>query len=284
MRNRTLALTALLTAVSGASAGSMNWRWEDRFSNSEAAKLQRWVRHAQSGVESLFGSVPMTIDVHFHRSNRGGEPVPWANTSKGRRLGVNFHVDTRYSEDRFKRDWTAPHELSHLLFPYVGRSGMWFSEGIASYLQYQVMYANGTHSWERAIERYAGRFRAARRDNRPRSESIVDLTGKIRQTRSYVRLYWGGAAFFMNADYRLHQDHNMRLNDVIARYVDCCYRRNGVGAMDMIRTFDRISGTDVFSTTYDDTVATAGFPSTSQALAWLADNPPILRHRSAEAP
>lgn len=281
---KTLSALVVLSASGAASADHMNWRWEDRFSASEAAKLQRWIRHAHGGIEALIGTMPMVYDVHFHRSSRSGEPVPWANTSKGRRLGVNFHVDTRFGEDRFKADWTAPHEISHLLFPYVGRNGMWFSEGIASYLQYQVMYANGTHSWDRAIERYQGRFRAARRDNRPRNESIVDLTGKIRQTRSYVRLYWGGAAFFMNADYRLHQEHGMRLNDVIARYVDCCYRRNGVGAMDMIRTFDRISGTEVFSTTYDETVATAGFPSTSQALAWLADNPPTLRVRSTEAP
>jgi hypothetical protein len=92
----------------------------------------------------------------------------------------------------------------------------------------------------------------------------------------YVRLYWGGAAYFLHADRRLFLDYGTRLTDIIQEYSDCCYTPWGTDAEGMIRQFDRLRGSTAFSDTYAQTVARSGFPETADALIWLRRNPPRL--------
>ncbi len=267
----------VLFCLSGTAAASQRWHWEDRFSNTERENLVSWVEHAHSGMENLFGDLPYSYDVYFHRSDNSNKPVPWAHTRKGRRSrAVKFYVNPVYSSSELVGDWTAYHELSHLMFPYLGDSGRWFAEGIASYLQYQVMYAAGELSWSQAIARYENRFNAAVGHEHFDRVAIVDLGKSGWRDGANVRLYWGGAAYFLEVDRRLHAQSGIRLTDVIRKYLDCCFGSRDRGAMGMIRTFDRLSESDIFSKVYEDTVRQTGFPETRQSLAWLSDNPPAL--------
>lgn len=275
MSPNSIFLAAWLLFISHDAAANQRWHWEDRFSSSERENLTDWVQHAHTGLEKLIGELPYSYDVHFHRTGRSHEPVPWAHTWKAwDRRAVKFYVDPRYSNREFERDWTAYHELSHLMFPYLGRKGSWFAEGIASYLQYQVMWAAGELSWNQAIERYASRFQSARKYHRLDAFAVVDLPHVGRQSGRNVRLYWGGAAYFMEADRRLFAEQGLRLHDVIREYLDCCFGTRGRGANGMIRTFDRISESRIFSEIYTQTVKQKGFPRTEPALAWLRRNPP----------
>lgn len=268
-------LAALLIAMAaGEARASPAWHWQDAFARQERARLVAWIERAQAGLEALVGALPFPYDVHFHRLADRGEPVPWANTSKhGDSRAVKFYVDPAYDQQAFLDDWTAGHELTHLLFPYLGRDGMWFAEGIASYLQYQVLFASGTISWPEAIDRYAERFARARAMERAGTMPIVDLSRVVRRTHSYVRLYWGGAAYFLEADRRLAMEHGLRLHDVIRDYLACCFGQ-GADAMAMIQLFDRISRTNAFSATYEATVVREGFPAYGEALSWLARHAP----------
>lgn len=265
----------LLTWVATTSAAP-RWYWDDRFSQEEKAGLIDWVQHSLDGMSVLLGDSSVTYHVHFLRHRRGGEPVPWAETNKGRGRRVFFHVDTRYPWTAFKQDWTAPHELSHLIFPYLGEDSRWFAEGIASYLQYQIMYAGNVLSWEQAMGRYRNSFGDAASESRARDTSIVEQSRRG-ASGSYVRLYWGGAAYFLHADRELFLARRMRLTDVVRMYAQCCYTAWGVDADDMIREFDRLSGSSVFADTYTRTVARPGFPDTAEALDWLRENPPPRR-------
>ncbi len=249
------------------------WHWDDRFSEQEKSGLTAWIEQSMGGLGALFGEVPQTWHVHFLR-HPASEPVPWAETNKGRGPRVYFHVDTRHPWSAFRQDWTAPHELSHLLFPYLGEDSRWFAEGIASYLQYQVMYANGVLSWKQAIARYADRFRSARSDTNSGDLSIVE---QGERGGGYVRLYWGGAAYFLHADRALFLGKGKRLNDIIRLYMACCYEPFGVDARGMIREFDRLSESRIFSDAYAQTVAAPGFPDTDEALEWLQQHPPLTR-------
>ena len=91
-------------------------------------------------------------------------------------------------------------------------------------------------------------------------------------------MYWGGAAYFLETDRRLAEQHGLRLHDVIRRYVDCCFGQ-GDDAEDMMTVFDRIVGAPVFSDVYRATVARPGFPAWREALSWLEANPPVLDER-----
>jgi len=252
-----------------------DWRWESNFTPGETAGLKSWIMHAERGLTGLFGPLPYQYRVYFYRKTDANDPVPWAETWKQYGRDVHFHVDTSHSWQTFMEDWTAPHELSHLMFPYLGDSGRWFAEGIASYLQYQIMYANNTIDWPEGIARYKDRFRHARSQGHE-DISIVDLSRIVGKHGAYVRLYWGGAAYFMQADKRLYEERGMRLTDVLKKYIHCCYQGRGARVSSMIKTFDKISKSKIFTETYSTTIAQADFPETREALAWLSQHPPVL--------
>ena len=269
-------LGIFLLSFASLAISSPQWRFEDRFSNREKQELQEWVLHSQQGMNALFGELPYSYRVHFHRSKRGRGPTPWAHTDKRRGRAVHFHVNTAYAWDLFKKDWTASHELSHLMFPYLGREGSWFAEGLASYLQYQIMYASNTLSWKQVSNKLEERFRAARKTLDYENISIVNLSNIATHRGPFVRLYWGGAAYFMNVDMALHKKKGQGLNAVIKQYLACCLYNNYQSAEEMIKVFDLISGTNIFSLTLRQTVAQKGFPETATALAWLKEHPPRI--------
>ena len=269
------ALVLLITSAVASASAVSRWHWEDRFSARESADLKRWITDVTSGMQALVGPLPYAQDVHFHRSSRRGEPVPWANTDKRRGRAVHFHVDLSHGLNDFYSDWTASHELAHLMFPYVGSDGRWFAEGIASYLQYQIMYAGDAISWDRATARIRERFERAGGSRSAGNQSIVELSTDVRG--AYVRLYWGGAAYFLLVDQQLHETRGIRLVDVIAEYLQCCYRSWGRDEMDMLNLFNRISDTTIFTDVYTHSVARPGFPETDRALEWLSQNPPPMR-------
>ena len=265
-----------ISLYTGASWAAPSWHWEDRFSNAEQQGLINWVTHAEDGMRNLYGPLPFNYRAYFHRSNSGSGPSPWAHTDKSYGKAVHFHVNTANSWNKFMRDWTAPHELSHLMFPYLGENSIWFAEGLASYLQYQIMYANNTISWKKGTDKLEERFNRARKYRNYDQISIVELSKIVRQTGAYVRLYWGGAAYFMNADYRLAKEKNMRLSTVIRKYLDCCIQQRYMNSKSMIKTFDKLSNSTIFSEVYEETVKKDGFPKTQKALIWLKKNPPEL--------
>lgn len=255
-----------------------DWRWESDFSQSESAGLKAWIEHVESGLITLFGPLSYSYSVYFHRHSKSHGPVPWAITDKRRERAVHFYVDTSHSWQSFERDWTAPHELTHLMFPYLGDEGRWFAEGISSYLQYQVMYANNTITWSQGMAKLNERFQRARSRQGVDDISIADLSLIVGQTSAYVRMYWGGAAYFMHADKRLYEEKGKRLTDVIKKYIHCCYSAKGSSVKKMMKIFDEISESKIFTETYTNTVAQPDFPETREALAWLSQHPPTLHN------
>lgn len=268
---RMVLLIGLLAFAFRAESGA-RWHWESRFSAPEKAGLTAWIEHTIGGMEALIGPAPGTFDVHFHRSQDRSEAVPWGETNKGGGRHAHFFVDTDYPWSDFRKDWTASHELAHLLFPYLGEDSRWFSEGIASYLQYQIMYAQGVLTWPEALARYERSFGVARSEAKG-SMSVVQRS-REGASRAYIPIYWGGAAFFLYADRRLQERRGLRLNDVIRRYSDCCFQPWGIDSDGMIREFDRLSGSEVFSESLAATVSLPGFPATADGLQWLLHNPP----------
>lgn len=239
-------------------AGNLEFVWEDRFSRSEQARLSAWVEETVRAVETLVGPFPMPIRVYFHRREGTGEPVPWAHTWRGRPQSVHFHVDTAFSTRSFRHDWTAPHELSHLILPYLGENHAWFAEGFASYLQYPVMQAMGVLSPSAARERLRRNLAQAREDYRHHGTPFPRAAPRLRQEGRYPVLYWGGAAYFLQVDAALAR-RGTDLQAVLADYMACC-RRNHDSLSDLIRDLDRVSNGSTFATVLARFQSRPGFP------------------------
>jgi hypothetical protein len=258
-------LASLLASLAVPARAELSFVWEDRFSEAEKAKLSGWVRETHDAVERLVGEFPMGVRAYMHRRDGAREPVPWANTQRYRGQGVHFHVDPSYDLESFRRDWTAPHELSHLVLPYLGRRHAWFSEGFASYMQYPVMQAMGVLSQAEAARRYRRNLQRAARGYRHPGESFVKAAPKLRADRQYAVMYWGGAAYFLQVDEVLRQS-GASLPAVLRAYVSCC-RRDRASLPELLAELDRLSPTPVFSVHHRRFSSEPGFPVYSGTLA-----------------
>jgi len=252
----------LIWALSVPVNAGIHWHWKDRFTGGEQRKLMTWIRQTVAGVESLVGPYPFDVHVTFHRRRPANEPVPWANTERSRRQGVHFHVDPSYRLEEFLADWTAPHELSHLILPYLGRHHSWFAEGFASYMQYQVMHEMGILNESQMIENYRDRIERAESRFRHNHLSFAAAAPRLRIERKYPVMYWGGAVFFLEIDNELKTRHQSGLIEVLEKYVACC-RRNRQGLPQLIAELDRRSKTGLFSRQLEKFRSRPGFPQYS---------------------
>lgn len=248
---------ALLLAVAPAQA-KVVWHWEDDFDAGEQHQLTQWIGTTVAGIETLVAPYPFDVHIFFHRRN-AREPVPWAHTERSELEGVHFYVDTRYPPAAFLADWTAPHELSHLLIPFVGRSHSWFSEGFASYMQYQVMHAMGILSQAEMDEQYRSHIERADKRYKLDNMPFIAAAPELLRDHEYATLYWGGAVYFLQADRALRKKGSSFI-DVLRAYVDCCRNRSS-DLQHLITRFDRLSSSTVFSNLLQPLTDKPGFPS-----------------------
>lgn len=260
-----LSLCCIAALLSTEVRAELIWHWEDQFSEAEQQRLKAWIRETVSGVERLVRPYPFDVHIHFKRTSGRRGPVPWANTIRGRRQGVNFNVDARSSAAELRADWTASHELSHLLLPYLGRRHSWFAEGFASFMQYRVMRALGVISDEQAESRYRERIGRAERRYDLDDTPFVDAASELRSRRQYSTMYWGGAVYFLNVDRALGET-GTSVVETIGRFVDCC-RATTRGLNDLIEELDRLSGGSAFKDELRRVRSEPGFPDTSMLWA-----------------
>ncbi len=267
--NRTALIRTLLTSVAlfslaaaslPAAEADVKFQWRDSFSSEEQEKLSRWVRETVAGVEALVGPYPIDLHIHMHRADSAREPVPWANTRRGSKQGVNFHVNPDFSIDAFRADWTAAHELSHLIIPYLGSAHAWFAEGFASYMQYQVMQTTGQLSAKEAGHRYLARLDKARGNYRFHDRAFASAAPKLREERKYPVMYWGGAAYFLQVDAALRERGGPTLQETLSNYLKCC-RRNSGGLDALVGELDALSGGEDFARQLEEFRTKPGFPS-----------------------
>jgi len=254
-----LLASALLLCFAANAGAALNFNWQDEFSPDEQRKLVRWVEETHAAVEQLVGAYPFDVHIFFHRRDGAREPVPWANTERGRVQGVHFHVNPRFSLRALRSDWTAAHELSHLALPYLGRRHAWFAEGFASYMQYQVMQVMGVISPAEAARRYAGKLDRAERRYRYPDRPFAAAAPRLRAEGNYPTMYWGGAVYFLQVDEALRTQSGRDFIAILSEYVACCRRTGGEIGL-LLGTLDELSSSRLFSRHYRNFQVDKGFP------------------------
>jgi hypothetical protein len=189
--------------------------WEDHFSTSEKQKIEQWLDEVSMATAKTLGHYPFKVNYYLHRRS-SSEPVPWAHTERGSVQGVHFYVDPSFSLKSFQMDWTASHEISHLSIPFVGRSNMWFSEGYASFMQWQVLKVQGLYTQQEIQEKYNAKMDKVNRSY-DSDDNFMDLLNKMKRQYNFPALYWGGACYFFCVDAEL-QERGSSLMEVIQRY------------------------------------------------------------------
>ncbi len=223
------------------------------------ATLQRWAEEAARATVLPSGRFPLRsarVEVRESQS-RGSSPVPWGQTSRDGDVAVLLYVRRDASYEQLRADWTAVHEFSHLAHPYLGERGRWLAEGLASYHQNVLRARAGLLTPEEAWQRLDAGFR--------RGEAVADgpaLDAMGRQRGGTMRVYWAGAAYWLEMDLALRRYHDTTLEAVLDRYAQCCLDGTAhVAPEDFVAALDRAAGIALFVKRYRDYAESTVFPS-----------------------
>lgn len=243
----------------------------DRVAKGQRDDIIAWVRGTANALALVYGRWPQDrwrVRVTT-LTGAGRDPVPWAQVQRGDPDQVAFYVDPGASLARLENDWTAYHEFSHLLIPYRGWGDMWFSEGLASYYQNILQARHGVFDeremWQRL---YEGFMRG--RDNRRPDLSLAELSPRMRENRSFMRVYWSGAWYFFRADTELRRRSRgeQSLDSALAALYDCC-AGTALSARQIAGRLDRLTGQALFLPLFDEVSRSRALPDFEQPFSAL---------------
>lgn len=227
-------------------AQKINWVWDDEFSEDEKTKLTEWIEFTSSCAQEVLGRYPFDLNYHFHRRENPYQAVVFGHTGRTATYhGAHFYVDPTYSLEDLLVDWIAPHEISHLALPRLGKDNMWFYEGFATYMSRQVMKEMETITDFEADSTCCERI-AYIKPAYQSSSNFIAVADSLKNESRYPQLYWGGASYFYTIEKQLQEANKKPLIDVLKVFQTCCH----VAEMtldDVVESFDNISGTHLFS-------------------------------------
>lgn len=237
-------------------------------------KILTWLRATATDVTLAYGRFPnpsphivvmpvtngrwsRTSAVTFGRVIRDGGEV------------IELFVNASRPMDEFLGDWTATHEFSHLMLPYVGSRHRWVSEGFAQYYQNVLLARSGAYTQDMAWAKlHAGLQRGAA--SRPELSPNEAASRGIRGAR--MKVYWTGAAIALMADVELRKRSNNKesLDDVLERLQTCCLPSERVwSGPELFQKLDTLTREPVFMALYRRYAETVGFPGTSELFEQL---------------
>ncbi len=229
-------------------------------STRQKSKLKKWIEESVASVTAVNGYLPQAApQVLVVPIGPRNEAVVHGQVLRGGGLATVFYIDETRPLDEFREDWTATHEFSHMLIPYISTRDRWLSEGLASYYQNVLRARDGrlseTQAWQKLYEGFK------RGENNTYGGSLAQATRNGR--RSTMRVYWSGAALMLMADIQLrHQSDGLQSLDTALNALSNCCMENGKiwRARDMFAQLDRLTRTEIFMEIYQDHVHANGFP------------------------
>jgi hypothetical protein len=195
----------------------------DAAPRADDAAIAEWIGEAARAVGTLYGRFPLpSPQVVVVPIGRRAEPVPWAQVQRGGGAAAHFFVDQHRPLDEFREDWTATHELSHMLLPHVSRDDAWLSEGVASYYQNVLRARAGMIRPEEAWEKlYAGFGRGRAEAD---EATLAEASARMHERGVFMRVYWSGAAIALIADVALRRESGgeRSMDAALEGLADCC--------------------------------------------------------------
>lgn len=228
--------------------------------------MRRWIEDAAQSIAAIYGRFPVpSPQVLVLPGARAQEPTPWAYVLRGGQAASHFYVNQRRPVSEYVEDWTAPHELSHLLLPTIDYRDSWLSEGLATYYQNVSRVRSGAITAEDAWQRIHAGFQRGRKGE-PKEATLAEATALMQTKGGYMRVYWQGTAILLAADVELRRlsDGKQSLDTVLEAFGRCCLDPDPEWrARDVFARFDELSGTNVFTTLLAAQIDAKGFPDLS---------------------
>jgi hypothetical protein len=185
-----------------------------------------WVRDTAGYVSLAYGRFPNPgAHVVVMPVGRNGwqsdSPVPFGRVVRDGGESIELFIDERRPIEDFYGDWTATHEFSHLMLPFLQSSHRWISEGFAQYYQNVLLARAGRYDAQRAWQKLYEGFERGRKSRPELSPNEASRRGVGAAT---MKIYWSGAILALMADVELRQRSAGResLDDVLDQLQRCC--------------------------------------------------------------
>jgi hypothetical protein len=223
------------------------------------AKFTAWLAAAAGNVAQVYGRFPnpspqvVVVPVSEYSS---GSAVPFGRVIRDGGEAVQLFVTPDRPVNDYLGDWTATHEFSHLLLPYVDKK--WISEGFASYYQNVLMARGGQYTPQRAWQKLYEGFQRGR-SSRPNASPNEVSRGRA----GLMKIYWSGAAIALLADVALRSEApDQSLDGVLDKLQACCLPAERMwGGRELFVKLDELSATRVFTDLYERYADRGGFPA-----------------------
>ncbi|MEZ4267456.1 MAG: hypothetical protein R3F39_13845 [Myxococcota bacterium] len=254
------------------------------------AGIRHWLSESARANALVYGQPPtpsaqvIVIPVEGDRAR----PVVFGMALRGGGPALVLLLDKAARDLQLPGEWIAIHELFHLGMPAIRRADAWLSEGVTMYyseiLRARAGFATPDEAWQRVHDG----FGRGRRESTGRT--LADESAAMRETASYMRVYWGGAAIALAWDVAIREASagEKSLDDALRHLHDCCREPARFwSAAEVIATLDRWWGSPLFSGIAEPALASAAFPDLSglySRLGLLADGTDLrLLESSASA-
>lgn len=242
--------------------------------NMDRAALSRWLHDTMEIAAESDGRFPSRrLQVLLLPQRFGNEP--FGNVARGGGASVLLLVPDEFDEATLKRDWVLPHELSHLLLPFLGREDAWLSEGFATYYQELLRARAGVITAEEALANIAGALRSAQHEGTGRT--LCDESRAMHQSHAYRAVYWGGAGHWLWVDVALREASAGRTSiDTLLTQLRAEARMSPpYSARELLARLDQLSNTQLFSAllTQCEAQPFPDFEPTLRALGVAQDGP-----------
>jgi hypothetical protein len=212
----------------------------------EPAALERWLRAALQIAAQSDGRFPTRrLQLLLIPQKLGSEP--FGNVARGGGASVLLLVPERFDAPTLARDWVLPHELSHLLLPFLTREDAWLSEGFATYYQEVLRARGGAIDARDALSNLARELRAARHEGTGRT--LCEESRAMSRSHAYRAVYWGGAGHWLQVDLALRAASQGRqsLDALLSQLRKEARLTPPYTARELLTRLDQLSHTQLFS-------------------------------------
>lgn len=238
----------------------------------------RWLRATATDVSLTYGRFPnpspFVIVTPIASERRwSNSAVPFGRVIRDGGETVELFVDQTRPLADYLGDWTATHEFSHLMVPYLNSGARWISEGFAQYYQNVLLARSGAYDQELAWQKIVSGLKRGAASQPGLSPNQAADRGR-RGAR--MKVYWSGAALALMADVELRERSGGResLDTVLDSLQACCLPSDQVWTgREFFGQLDALLDEPIFVPLYERYADAAGFPDPNRDLARLGVRP-----------
>lgn len=155
--------------------------------------LTDWIGKSARGISNYFGLFPVkNLNIFIYPSQGTGITYAEARPENGSMIKVYLGINS--TERDLRRSWMLVHEMVHLGFTFTEDAQDWATEGLATYAEPFIRAQMGDQTNEEAwADMKSGLAQGLPQPN----DKGLD------HTRTWGRVYWGGALFYLIADIQM---------------------------------------------------------------------------------